>query len=532
MADKNNSKKQTETRVKSMPNSEIVEKSLLSVIMKDTEVAPDIFARVKDLDFYSPRHQELYRNLLHRYREGQPYDPVGVISGMTEESLSKCGGEIYIFEVAGFEYSSATFEDDIVTLKDLSNARKILKITDIIQNRVYNNEKADDIIAYTQDEFFNLKSANETRELKIVRDSSPDVMAGIYDAFTNNNQPRALSTGFSILDSYANGGFYPSQMLVLAARPGKGKTAFAMNIVENIARNDPDKVIAVFSLEMAREELIMRMYANESQVDNKIIKDASKMQTHQLELIQKAQKVFDNANIYIDDSSKITMNEIALKVRRLKSKVDRIDLVVIDHMQLITDTASRSRSRYEQMTDISRAVKVLAKEVEVPVLVLSQMSRLYEQDETSQPIGGDKPKQRLPKMSDLRESGAIEQDADMIMFITEGDFVSSDGTEPIGVYIAKNRSGDSEKMCYYEWNKGTMTFQEKMFVQPTGAAKQQNNNAGANQNVPPQNDQVEDDGYVPEEPQDQYDTAYDDIDMNPSYLDALREAANGETDDM
>lgn len=535
MATINNSKAKLEAKVKTMPNSENIEKSLLSVIMRDPEVAADIFAKVNDSDFYVPRHQELYRNLVARYKDGKPFDPVGVISGMTEESLSKCGGELYIFDVAGFEYSSATFEDDIVVLKDLANARKLLKITDIVQSRVYNNEKADDIIAYTQDELFNLKAANEVRELKLVRDASPDVMNNIYEAYNHQLQRRYIPTGFSVLDNYINGGFYPSQMLVLAARPGKGKTAFAMNIVQNIAREDPDRVIAVFSLEMAREELIMRMYSNETKVDNKLIKNAERLNDAQIGQIQAAQKKLDKANIYIDDSSKITMNEISLKVRRLKSKTNRIDLVVIDHMQLITDSANRQRSRYEQMTDISRSVKVLAKDLQIPVLVLSQMSRNYEQqdnNDSSFPQKKEKEK-RLPRMSDLRESGAIEQDADLIMFITEADNVKHpEGVEPIGVFIAKNRSGENEKTCYYEWNKGAMLFKENPnpdFIDKPQEEKKEDDNKKTEQPAQAQsNEFVEDPQGEPVDPGENN----NDIEFNQNYMEILANEANVKNEDM
>ena len=528
MADKNNSKNQQDARVKTVPNSEIIEKSILCAIMRDNEVAPDIFAKVKDTDFYAPRHQELYRNLLARYKDGATYDPIGVISGITEEALSKCGGDQYIMDVAGFEYSSATYEDDVTTLKDLANLRRILKVTDIVQNRVYNNEKADDIISYTQDEFFNLKSANETRELKAVKTESDKVMQNIYNAFAHKVESRALPTGFSILDNYANGGFYPAQMLVLAARPGCGKTSFAMNIVANVARQDPDKVIAVFSLEMSLEQLIIRLYANESKVNSKLITNAEKLTDSQLDLVQKAQKVFNNTHIFIDDTPGITMNEIALKVRRLKSKLDRLDLIVIDHMQLISDSSSRSRSRYEMMTDISRMIKVMAKEVGVPVLVLSQMSRMYEQDETQSANRDEKPKQRLPKMSDLRESGAIEQDADMVMFLTDGDFEVADDARAIGLYIAKNRSGETDVMCNYEWTPGEMSFREIAHPKPLQAKKEEETKNSDMAQVSSQPEYTTEYYGDPEEPVNRY----DDIPFNGEFMENLAANANGENSDM
>ncbi|MCR4874332.1 MAG: AAA family ATPase [Clostridia bacterium] len=271
MENSNKSKKQYEPKVKNVPNNEELEKSILSVIMNDQDAAQDIFARVNVSDFYSPRHQLIYKHLVERNRIGATFDFLGASSTMTEEVQSKIGGLQYLGEVNAYSFSSATYEQDVDLLKQLSTLRSVLKINNVVENRVYNNEKADDIVAYAQGELYSLKSANEKHELEIISEGAERVIADIQESYASGEKKACLSTGYDNLDQNANGGFLPGQMIVLAARPGAGKTAFAMNIVANIAEKTPEKVVAVFNLEMSRDELIKRLLATYSGVDSKLV---------------------------------------------------------------------------------------------------------------------------------------------------------------------------------------------------------------------------------------------------------------------
>ena len=311
-------------------------------------------------------------------------------------------------------------------------------------------------------------------------------------------------------------------MIVLAARPSCGKTSFAMNIVANIARKDPEKVIAVFNLEMAREELLYRLYANASGVNSQLISNASKLTDAQMNRVYGAQKVFDNTKVFIDDSSKISMNEISLKVRRLKNREGKVDLVVIDHMQLVDDQGARSRSRYEQITDISRLVKVMAKEIGVPVLVLSQMSRDFEKDKIT--LNGEQPKARKPVLADLRESGAIEQDADVVLFLSEADFQTlSEEDKAIDLTIAKNRSGERDVECHYDADLSTMNFKER--INPFPKAKEDSKKEEEPEEEPQSiNDVAYDDAPFDFDGAPETVAPPEDIDMNPSFMDDLRNA--------
>jgi len=502
-------KKQYEPKVKNVPNNEELEKAILSMIMMDAEVATDIFAKVKEEDFYTSRNREIYKLLYERNKVGASFDMLGVISILTAEISEKIGGIAYLTEVANTVYSTATYEDDIKYLKQLATLRNIIKITDIVDNRVYNNESCDDIISYAQGELYNLGKYDENHELEPVSKGIERVIGDIQDLIVNGESRKVLSTGFKNLDSIANGGFLPGQMIVLAARPGCGKTSFAMDIVSNVANKSPEKVIAVFNLEMTKDELIKRMLSTNTGINSQLISRPYGMSNEQIKKIYDAKPVFENAKIFIDDTSNITMNDINLKVRRLQNKQGSVDLVVIDHMQLIADSA-KGRSRYEMMTEISRMVKIMAKEIEVPVVVLSQMSRGFEKDEIQQVPGQAAPKQRDPKMSDLRESGAIEQDADMVLFLTEGDFRVEEGETALNVVVAKNRSGESDTKLHFGWNKGSMSFREVEHAIPV-EEKQQDED---------EEDIKEPQEIIYDEPVPPEDTSYP-----SSFMDELRQSA-------
>ncbi len=274
-------------------------------------------------------------------------------------------------------------------------------------------------------------------------------MERIENAYGNRGSQGGLKVGFKNLDEATNG-FLPGQMIVLAARPGCGKTSFVMNMVANLAsKADSEEVVAVFNLEMSAGELVMRLMANIAGVDSRDLANGLENQDS-LDKVWVAQDVLQKSNIYIDDTAEITTEQIKSKCRRLKMQRGRLDLVVIDYLQLITPSEAK-KSTLESVTKISRDIKIMAKELKVPIVILSQMSRSIEKREKED--GSDKD----PKLSDLRDSGAIEQDADIVAFLTDGDFGVDAGNVPIRFMIAKHRSGSIGEL-YFEWDKSKMRF--------------------------------------------------------------------------
>ena len=470
-------------KLKGQPNNEQLEKDILSIIMNDPSVADDAFNISID-DFYIERHRIIYKKMYEQHQQGLPFDLVAIISLFTEEEKDKVGGIAYLSDISNTYMSSVNLSYEIDLLKNLSRARELISVSTKMSSMAYDNSEPLDIMTFAMNEINRISLDLDKKDLKQVAETANNVIDEIINIYNTGERPKALSTGYSNLDSIANGGFLPGQMIVLAARPGCGKTSFAMSIVANIAQTNPEKVIAVFNLEMSQEELIKRLIASLAQIDSKSV-IRNELTSDQISRILETKKDFSKCHIYIDDSSNITADQIKAKVNKLKNKEGRIDLIVIDHMQLIAD--NKVRSRYESMTEISRMMKIIAKELEVPVLVLSQMSRNVEKtDEKNN--SGEVIKQKKPKMSDLRESGAIEQDADMIIFLTPGDeseeVAETENTALLDAVVAKNRSGEADVDLFYVWHKDTMTFVPKKkitFINKPKKQEAKTENSGSEQ---------------------------------------------------
>ncbi len=464
-------------RNKIMPNNLELEKQILGTFMTDPEGAFDFIGRVAEDDFYSARHKIIFNEIKNRITQGLPYDLVSLSSSMTEDVKDKVGGFAYLTDLSGSYISSATLENDIAQLQQLSQLRKVIFVSDAICDKAFNNEDAASVLSFAQTQIYEVTGVLNKKDLTSAYEAVDSVLNDITDKYNNPTLKNiGLKTGFRLLDDITNGGFLPGQMIVLAARPGCGKTSFAMNVAANIVRSDPKKVVAVFNLEMSAAELVKRLLATYTGIDSKLISKVELSPEDYQKLIMKKAE-FARQKLFIDDSSDVSASDIMMKARRLKVREGRLDLVIIDHMQLISEdkNSKKGKSRYELMTEVSRMVKIMAKELGVPVIVLSQTSRSVEQDENKQP--GIK---REPKMSDLRESGAIEQDADMIIFLTDDDFILAKQVEnrkPIKACVLKNRAGELRDL-YYEWQLDTSSFYEREHVNREG--KENTNNESAN----------------------------------------------------
>ena len=455
------------TRNRVLPNSNIVEMQVLGALMADPEAADEFLGSISKEFFYSTRNKTIFDEIHKRLMSGLPFDSTSLISGMTEDVKEKIGGFSYLLEVADSAISSATLEQDIGQLQKYAQLRNIITIADTINEKAFNNEDADAVVTYAQNSIYSVTTNSIKKELRPVFETADDVINNISEIFNDpTKKTKGLETGFKFLDRMSNGGFLPGQMIVLAARPGYGKTSFAMNIAANVVRNDSNKVVAVFNLEMAAEELVKRLLATYTGIDGKKIGAITALTGEEYTTLVKSKKQFANSKMFIDDSSGVSASDIFLRSRRLKAKEGRLDLIIIDHMQLIGGDSRRGR--YELMTEISRMVKIMAKELEVPVIVLSQTSRDIEKGD-----GSNDGKEREPRMSDLRESGAIEQDADMIIFLGKGDFalsVEDDNRIGVTAKVLKNRSGEIGDL-YYEWQKNLMTFYEVEHVEMLNKAE-------------------------------------------------------------
>lgn len=428
---------------KVMPNNYESEQSLLGAIMIDNNIGHETLTELKRDDFYFSAHQLIYDVMKTLQQEGKPIDVV-TLSDKLElgDNLTQIGGIGYLTELTNILPSSANYEYYYDIVKKNGMLRRIINSASSIIENSYNSDNADMALAYAEKTIYDITDSTANKDLVHVNQTINEVMRQYEEAVKNPNATKGLLTGFFNLDSVTNG-YKPGQMIVLAARPGVGKTSFAMNVVTNIANQHPEKVIAVFNLEMSMNELVQRILQSAAQVSQKsVIAGAT---PEEFKRLWASKSKLDLSNLYIDDTTGTTAEQIMSKCRRLKQLKKRLDFVVVDYLQLLKSSVSRS-SIQQEVSDISRAIKIMAKDLEVPVMILSQMSRDL-----------DKRTDKTPKLSDLRDSGAIEQDADQVYFLSKDEKQEGNAFEIIDLVIAKHRSGEC-KTINFKWEGNMVKF--------------------------------------------------------------------------
>ncbi|MDE6275854.1 MAG: replicative DNA helicase [Clostridia bacterium] len=446
--------------VRSMPCSLEAEQAVLGAIISDNEVAIRIVSDLVVDDFYAKNHKTIFEQIQKLSKENKPIDIVMLASSLDRDGkLAEVGGVTTLDELVDSIPSTANVDYYVNILNQNALRRRLIRECRGIVDKSYEEEDAEKVLAYAESQIYNVAEKKDSSSLLHVSNSTVEVMERIEKAYRENGSQGGLKVGFKNLDEATNG-FLPGQMIVLAARPGCGKTSFVMNMVANLAsKADSQEVVAVFNLEMSAGELVMRLISNIARLDSRDLLGGLENKDN-LDRVWSAQDILQRSNIYIDDTAAITTEQIMSKCRRLKMQKGRLDLVVIDYLQLITSSDSK-KSRLDSVTDISRYIKILAKELKVPVIILSQMSRSIEKRDD-----GDKD----PKLSDLRDSGAIEQDADIVAFLTDGDFNVDAGNAAIRLMIAKHRNGSVCEL-YFEWDKSKMRFRPTIATRIAPTAK-------------------------------------------------------------
>lgn len=429
-----------------MPNSYEAEQAILGAILSDVEIAYEVVSELAVVDFYTTAHKTIFEEILNLKSSGKPVDIIMLSSSLSHKGLlSEVGGVTMLSELTESIPSVANVKYYLNIVKQKSLLRKIIRTGNEIIANAYDMEDSDKALSFAEAKIFEISQDNgEKSSLRPLADVALDVLNQYSDVYQTRQPKTGLMVGLSNLDELTNG-FLPGQMIVIAARPGCGKTSFCMQIISNICKYQQEKVVACFNLEMSDTELAQRIIANVTQTPSSkfVMGDVNQ---EELDKMWASSAVFDKSKVYIDDSAQITAEQIMSKCRKLKMQKGRLDLVIIDYLQLM-DSMKSNESKQQQVSDTSRAIKILAKELGVPVLLLSQMSRKIE--------GRD---DKTPMLADLRESGAIEQDADMVMFLYAGDFelFNEEGT-PIYLKVAKNRNGSVADLAY-RWNKATMSY--------------------------------------------------------------------------
>lgn len=381
-------------------------------------------------DFYSKQYGVLFETMVELNDEGKPVDLVTLQDRLKEKDVPP-------------EVSSLEFVRDLITavptsanikyyaniVAEKSTLRRLIKINEEIANTCYvGKESLDVILEETEKRIFNLVQRRNTDDFVPIRQVVMNAMDRIEKASHNKGNVTGVATGFIDLD-YKTAGMQPSDLILIAARPSMGKTAFVLNIAEYVAFRQ-NQSVAIFSLEMSKEQLVNRLFSMESKVDSQHLRTGNLSDDEWEKLIESAGMI-GKSKLIIDDTPGISISELRSKCRRYKLD-GQLDMIIIDYLQLMTGSGRSTDSRQQEISDISRSLKALARELNVPVLALSQLSRAVEQ----------RPDHR-PMLSDLRESGAIEQDADVVMFIYRDDYYNKD-TERKNIseiIIAKQRNG-------------------------------------------------------------------------------------------
>ena len=413
-----------------MPHSLEAERSVLGSMLIDPDAVEIASEIVKEEDFYARQNGILYRTMLEMSRKGVAIDPVTLQAKLREKNLPP---ELYsdelIRELIAMVPSSANIKSYANIVAEKSLLRSMIRANEEIAGSCYaEQEEMETLLDKAERRIFEISQRRTASNFVPIRQIVLNAMDRIDQASRIKGNVTGLSTGFTDLDS-RTAGLQPADFILIAARPSMGKTALVLNIAEYLTLRE-DRCVAVFSLEMSREQLVNRMFAMQSHVEAQKIRTGDLTESEWAEVIESAQKIGES-RLIIDDTPAITVAEMRSKCRKYKIEFG-LDIVIIDSLQLMSGSGGRNDSRQQEISDISRSLKALARELNVPVVALSQLSRAVE----------SRPNHR-PMLSDLRESGAIEQDADLVMFIYRDDYYNEDSEKKgiAEIIIAKQRNG-------------------------------------------------------------------------------------------
>ncbi|EPR14376.1 replicative DNA helicase [Ruminiclostridium papyrosolvens] len=414
------------------PQSLEAEQSVLGSMLIDKEVVPVVMEILKSEDFYRPDHKEIYDVIIELFDRAQPIDLITVSDRLKlHGKLDLVGGLEYLTNIATEVPTTANVKHYAKIVEEKALLRKLIKASSDIVDLGYNaSEEVTYILDKAEQNIFDILQKRSSQGFVPIKDVLVDTFNKLEELYNNSGNITGIPTGFADLD-FKTSGLHNSDLILIAARPAMGKTAFALNLAQNAAVHS-NVPVAVFSLEMSREQLVNRMLCSEAMVDSNRMK-TGKLEDNDWQKVAKALGPLSEAPIFIDDTPGISITEIRAKCRRLKLE-HNLGLVIIDYLQLMQGSRSKSENRQQEISEISRSLKILAKEINVPVITLSQLSRAPEARTDHRPI-----------LSDLRESGAIEQDADIVMFLYRDDYYNPETEKKniAEVILAKHRNGST-----------------------------------------------------------------------------------------
>lgn len=422
-----------------MPFSVEAEQSVLGSVLIDPKCINTVATSLKPEHFYLPQHKEIYTVLLSMYDHSNPIDFVTLFETLKNSgAIDRCGGKQYITQLVQTVPSSANVTTYIDIVKERYYARSLLLAAQTIITDIDNGGDASELIDSAEQKIFEIREGRISNELvhiaSVIKNETYDRLQKIADPKTRDDY-LGIKCGIQELDETLTG-FNKSDLIILGARPGVGKTSFALNIARNIAV-DAKKTVCFFSLEMTRDQLAQRLLSNEAGIGSDHLRDSSKMTEMEWVRLAQASEVLSKANIYLDETSSLTVPQMKAKVRRM----EKVDMVIVDYLGLMHSSTAKE-NRVQEVSEISRGLKVMAKELNIPVLVCAQLNRGVE--------GKGGVAAHKPGLADLRDSGSIEQDADIVMFLCRETQKGMDGeedgakTNEVELLVAKNRHGETK----------------------------------------------------------------------------------------
>ena len=423
--------------VKQMPVSVEAEQALLGSIIVSADAFDKVSGMINVDDFYVAEHKHIYTALLSMYAKSKTIDVVTLVNALVEQGdRDEAGGIQYISLLAGSVPSAANVKDYARIVKDKAILRRLISVCDEISAEAYSEaEEVRNIIDSAEQKIFDISHNNDTKEFRHIRDVLQNVYKDIENLSDTKGAVTGTKTGFSGLDRMLVQ-MGKGDLIIVGARPGMGKTSFALNIATNVAKATK-KSVAIFSLEMSAEQLVTRIISSEALVDSRSLRTGD-LRSEDWNNIVDVITTLSGSDIYIDDTSAITSTEMKSKLRRLPN----LGLVVIDYIGLMQST-SNTDNRAQQVGEISRNLKIMAKDFGIPIICAAQLNRGTE----SRPGAG-----KRPTLADLRDSGSIEQDADIVLFLyrdeyykdisgSQGDDAAAESANTAEVIVAKNRHG-------------------------------------------------------------------------------------------
>ncbi len=427
--------KYSELSQRKVPFSLEAEQSVLGSILIDPRSIEDVAGIISSSDFYIDDHAKIYLAMNEMFIGNRSIDLVTLIDTLTKQGVLKDKNiSDYIKLIAQIVPSAKNIKDYAKIVRDNSLLRQLLSAAEEVEDTVLTEKYEDvtDVLSASADKFFRLIQGNETSDFKHIKDVLVSSLTSLRQLSQSEEGATGTKTGYSDLDRVLVG-MGAGDLVLIGARPGMGKTSFALNIASQVSLANPEKAVCVFSLEMSAEQLVLRLLSSEALVDSYSLR-SGKIEKNDWVKLTHAAQTLSKCNIYIDDTSGMSVSKVKAKLR----KIENLGLVVIDYLQLM-QSDRKIDNRVQEVSDISRNLKLLAKELEIPVVCCAQLSR-----------GAEQRKDAKPMLSDLRDSGAIEQDADVVMFLHRDYYNTeqSDEQNLAEVIVAKNRHGstDSVKM--------------------------------------------------------------------------------------